>query len=250
MSWFGRVHALTKFKDAQCRDYRPLVSGFTLAEILCVIGVLLVLATILLPVYARSKEAAVHTSELNNLRQLGLAGQLYNQEFGDFPTSGQQLSHFNPKVKNLLVSSRDPYPNTIVQGLRTYVASMASPTTIESDYRASYLGLGDYSSVYPHPSWPESFNNLMMARYTEMKARGQNAGWLVSFMPQGPVVQSDIMDLSRGKLDRLTFEGAVLRRQNCRLGTETGMLNMLYMCFADLNDKDAMFLWNMTNTSS
>lgn len=140
------------------------------------IGVIIVLAAILFPVFARSKEAAVHTSELNNLRQLGLAGQLYDQEFGDFPTSGYQLSQHNPKISNLLVSNRDPYPNTIVQGLRTFITSLSPTTTIDPGYRASFLGLGDYAPVYPHPSWPDFFNNLMMARYTEMRARGQNVG--------------------------------------------------------------------------
>ncbi len=221
-------------------------AGFTLIEILCVIGVILLLAAILLPVYARSKESAIHRTELNNLRQLGLAGQLYNQEFGDFPTSGQQLSHFNPKVKNLLVSSRDPYPNTIVQGLRTYLTEMTH-TTIEPSYRSSYLGLGDYGPVYPHPSWPDLFNQIMMRRYVEMKARGQAVGWLVSFMPQGPVVQSEMTILRQGQLDRLTFDGAVVRRRNCQLGAEDDGLALQYLCLADLSSQDAVYIWGITS---
>jgi prepilin-type processing-associated H-X9-DG protein/prepilin-type N-terminal cleavage/methylation domain-containing protein len=52
-------------------------AGFTLIELLVVIGTLAILAALLLPALSRGREAARSTQCVDNLRQLGLATQLY-----------------------------------------------------------------------------------------------------------------------------------------------------------------------------
>src|SRR2546430_151006 len=57
--------------------------GFTLMELLVVIAVLILLAALLLPVFAQAREQARQVTCIANLHQLALAHRLYTQEYDD-----------------------------------------------------------------------------------------------------------------------------------------------------------------------
>lgn len=59
------------------RPSPPTGSGFTLIELLVVISIIGILAALLLPALARGKASARRLRCVSNLRQLGLAGQMY-----------------------------------------------------------------------------------------------------------------------------------------------------------------------------
>jgi prepilin-type N-terminal cleavage/methylation domain-containing protein/prepilin-type processing-associated H-X9-DG protein len=60
--------------------FRP--QGFTLIELLTVIAVIAILAAIAFPVYRMARESARRSACASNLRQIGIASQLYADEHG------------------------------------------------------------------------------------------------------------------------------------------------------------------------
>lgn len=62
------------------RGFTLITSGFTLIELLVVISIIAVLAAIIFPVFARVRENGRATVCLNNIRQLGQAIEMYNQD--------------------------------------------------------------------------------------------------------------------------------------------------------------------------
>jgi len=64
-------------------------SAFTLIELLVVVALIAILSGIILPVFARVREAGRRTTCLSNIRQLGMAFALYTQDHdGAFPNNG------------------------------------------------------------------------------------------------------------------------------------------------------------------
>lgn len=61
--------------------------GFTLVELLVVIAIISVLAAMLLPTLAHSRELARLASCLNSLKQAGVTVMLYANDSGELPSN-------------------------------------------------------------------------------------------------------------------------------------------------------------------
>jgi len=112
---------------------RPAVrlgEGFTLVELLVVITVILILASLLLPVLSRAKESARNISCLSNLKQLQLCWHLYADDAGGvfvpndwidnegMSASGTVLNQFNMQTSWCPGNARtDTTTSNLQQGL-------------------------------------------------------------------------------------------------------------------------------------
>jgi prepilin-type N-terminal cleavage/methylation domain-containing protein len=86
--------------------------GFTLVELLVVIGIIALLIAILMPALSKAREASQKTVCLSNLRQLGTAMQLYATEFKDaIPIGYMSEKQFSYVVNWNHSGSNPPHPS-------------------------------------------------------------------------------------------------------------------------------------------
>src|SRR6266536_2206230 len=86
---------------------RNRLTGFTLIELLVVIAIIAILAAILFPVFARARESARRISCASNLKQLGVAVQMYAQDFDEVLPYGQNWHGTSADLdKNYLLGNR------------------------------------------------------------------------------------------------------------------------------------------------
>jgi prepilin-type N-terminal cleavage/methylation domain-containing protein/prepilin-type processing-associated H-X9-DG protein len=101
--------------------------GFTLIELLVVIAIIAILAAILFPVFTAVKESAKKTACLSNLHQVGMATEMYMQDY-DFTypqTKGTTTS--KPQVDDMDGSIEEPDIGSMFTMILPY-------TGVRSDY--------------------------------------------------------------------------------------------------------------------
>jgi len=105
-------------------------SGFTLIELLVTIAIISILAAILFPVFGQARDKARAAACQSNLKQLGLAFEMYSMDYDEtYPCNPQWKSRLDSYVKNKEIykcPSRSEFPWHYGQGYNVGCAS-ASP---------------------------------------------------------------------------------------------------------------------------
>ena len=82
--------------------------GFTLIELLVVMAIIAILAAILFPVFASARAAAKKTACLSNMRQIGMAVELYMQDYDFAYPQTKGTTTQQPQIDDLDGSIEEP----------------------------------------------------------------------------------------------------------------------------------------------
>jgi len=140
-----------------CRVSRGPGYAFTLIELLVVIAIIAILAGMLLPALARAKEKGKRIACLNNMRQTGLALQLYGVDFAKLPPRATAVLNFGDSNAPVnFLKAMIPYAGYRVfacPSVKRHQDPLYKPTPVSD---TSFLGnaavLGRPISAVPTPS--------------------------------------------------------------------------------------------------
>lgn len=110
--------------------FRPGRDAFTLVEIMIVVVIIGLLATIAMPAFQKIRAASQDKAVLNNARQLAAAADSYYLENGANFANSSSLVGSTSYVKLLYTVAGETYPNAFTQGVTLTVTGVGGARTV------------------------------------------------------------------------------------------------------------------------
>ncbi|HTV42834.1 MAG TPA: prepilin-type N-terminal cleavage/methylation domain-containing protein [Candidatus Sulfotelmatobacter sp.] len=164
-----------------------LQRGFTLIELLVVIAIIAILAAMLLPVLSRAKQTAIRVQCLNNLKQLGMAAQVYlNDNQSIFPPRSDAdrwpdkfYDSYAHEVQLLVCPNETTNsPTTYGSGANSNNVADSSPRSYLingwNDYFNSVLDSSDFAS-YMAGTYPQGMKQTDIRQPTDVILLGEKS---------------------------------------------------------------------------
>ena len=172
----------------------PIRRGFTLIQLLVIIGVLLILAALLIPAVQRVRVAAGRAQSQNNLKQLSLAYHNYNDVHKALPPiaakannqEGSLLFHLLPYIEqDNTYQQAKGYSWNLAGTVMPLLVDPEDPASLEplfhgkiatTNYAGSWLGFKDGTNVIPG-SFPDGTSNTIMFATRYQRCNGTPNAW-------------------------------------------------------------------------
>jgi prepilin-type processing-associated H-X9-DG protein/prepilin-type N-terminal cleavage/methylation domain-containing protein len=213
---FMKTIGMVKHREAGVENkinhsLRPAFA-FTLLELLVVIAVIAILASLLMPVLAAAKRRAAQATCINNQKQLGLGMQMYVQDNNDtYPGIASRHYGYHPEDWVYWRTDTNTYPSFEKSPILTSIPGLQKPSlrcpldASDNDRLANVLS--DGYGIYP---FSYSFNGYGLDN------NGYNLG------------MSTVVDTSSGTTKKYAFNEAEVRNpsQKIMLAEEPGSLGV------------------------
>jgi prepilin-type N-terminal cleavage/methylation domain-containing protein/prepilin-type processing-associated H-X9-DG protein len=192
------------------REWRANSQGapraFTLIELLVVIAIIAILAGLLLPSLSKAKAAGQCAVCKNNLRQIGIALNLYSSEYQMYPLAainesgpaGTGLSLWDGKLLALVASNRDVFVCPSYKNAPKWTNNVRQPKP-NSSYGYNTVGTGRYPASGASLGLDGGFDsmNLSQVKYlleNQVKAPSDMIA-VADAQPKAGGADSDLDDL-------------------------------------------------------